>query len=62
MTTYFTDGILIMTNTTFTLHMLQTHINKLNEIIHKKNTQEFKDEWNDLLEEILLLALQGKQK
>mgnify|MGYP003118830778 CR=1 FL=1 len=51
-----------MTNTTFTLHMLQTHINKLNEIIHKKNTQEFKDEWNDLLEEILLLALQGKQK
>ena len=29
---------------------------------HKQHTQEFKREWNEILEEILLLALQGKAK
>ena len=62
MTTYFIDGILNMTKYTFTLHMLQKHAEKLGEIKHKKHTEEFKSEWNEILEDILLLALQGKIK
>ena len=51
-----------MTKYTFTLHMLQKDAEKLGEIKHKKHTEEFKSEWNEILEDILLLALQGKIK
>ena len=51
-----------MTKCTFTLYMLQKNAEKLGEIKHKQHTQEFKREWNEILEEILLLALQGKAK
>ena len=51
-----------MTKYTFTLHMLQKHSEKLGEIKYKKHTEEFKREWNEILEDILLLALQGKVK